>query len=612
MDKRVTLHLLILLGLSLVALLLVLPRPAPVRADANIGLEISPANQIVASGNSAVFSLVISNTTNPPIDITNVTVNRTMSGDGDGGNCDSFIGPGGDIDTDDVLDPGEIWNYSCVEDGVTADLTFTAQVTGLRSDNSSSVNASDTATVDLAEASINVSMRGGDVDLKTVDSGNSENFLIRIRNTGNITLTNVQVQHTCDTLTPAANYTTINPKSNKDHTCTLSNVQEGRIAYVSASDPTSGSQPVSDAQAVTAIVTSVAEACPVGPSDSIDMLAFWKLDQPDPLDDYYSGHDAECPAGGSSICPTNLTKGRVNNAQTFNGTNTRIRVPVIPGDDAFNFGANEDFSIELWMRGVPGQTCAASGFTNNEVMIGRTDTSGLTKLQWWLGCSNSTGRARFLLQDVNDNEINLESPQTIVDGNWHHLVAVRKGAGSDKVNRLYVDGVEVASADAVYPGGFSSATVPVTIGWMGSGFHFQGDLDEIAMYDEALSASEIAAHYANGIPGPGVCGGTFGPWITDSPSNTNVTLGLGFEYTVTADSNPEETYDLPSAPAGMTISASGAISWTATLTGSFNVQVRATNPQTLLIDTRTFTITVNESGSGSGADKTYLPVVIKQ
>jgi hypothetical protein len=325
------------------------------------------------------------------------------------------------------------------------------------------------------------------------------------------------------------------------------------------------------------------------------MAAYWKLDEATvpPFDDYYSGHNGTCPAGGGSICPSPVT-GQIKGAQSFNGINTRITVPEIPGDDAFNWDNNDNFSIELWMKGT-GTTCTTAGISNNEVMIGRTDnTPG--KLQWWVGCSYNAAlggtQARFLLQDVNGNEINLSSPQPLNNGQWHHIVAVRDGAGGDEGNYLYVDGVLAVSQldSSTYTGNFSADSFPVTIGWLGSGFHFEGTLDEIAIYGVKLPESDIIAHYANGAPRGGYCGGAK-PLITSTPILTGV-VGTPYNYDVDADGDPVPTYTLGSAfPAGMTIdTTTGLISWTPASSGAFDVEVIASNTEGT--DDQAFTINV--------------------
>ncbi len=331
-----------------------------------------------------------------------------------------------------------------------------------------------------------------------------------------------------------------------------------------------------------------------------ETLAYWKFDETSgpSYDDFQSNHDAQC----AGVCPASLAKGWVNGAQTFNGTSTGIDVPAIPNDNSFNWDKNESFSIELWMKGVPGKTCAVSGIPNNEVIIGRDDKAN-SPLHWWVGCTGGTGAARFQLEDTTGSNSLLEGP-AINDGAWHHLVGVRDGASN--VNRLYVDGVEVDSAVKVYTTGFTSATAALNIGWLNrsGGFHFEGVIDEVAIYHKSLSVSEIQAHYNNGVPGPGYCGGLFAPRITSNP-NISAEIGQSYTYSVVAVGSPVPTYTLDITPLGMTIDpTTGVISWlpTPVQQGFHSVQVRASNSEGT--DIQLYTV-------GVGVKNVYLPLIFK-
>jgi hypothetical protein len=100
----------------------------------------------------------------------------------------------------------------------------------------------------------------------------------------------------------------------------------------------------------------------------------------------------------------------------------------------------------------------------------------------------------------------LTGTTSLADGSWHHVVAVRD-ATADKL-RLYVDGVlEAGPLTDPTTGGFASEGAPVNAGWinLSGAFRYQGNVDEIALYDRALSDTEVAEHYLGGVDGMGVC-----------------------------------------------------------------------------------------------------------
>jgi len=79
------------------------------------------------------------------------------------------------------------------------------------------------------------------------------------------------------------------------------------------------------------------------------------------------------------------------------------------------------------------------------------------------------------------------------DGEWHHVVGTFDGS----YVRLYVDGSEVGS------GVFTTRTIAYNtnnlyMGWGGIGgseYRFSGSMDEVRIWDFALSASQVAASY---------------------------------------------------------------------------------------------------------------------
>jgi uncharacterized repeat protein (TIGR01451 family) len=583
-EKRFVPRMLTLSGLVLSMLLFMASLPDRVRADAFIDLAIDPSSQVVALGDAADFTLTAANINSVPL--TNVTIDH-------GNVCDSLTGPTGDGGTIGVLDVGETWTYNCTAENVLSSFTLQATVNGQRGDDSTPVSHTDTATVALAAPNIAVEKTPATQNT----SGGSVNFTITVDNTGNVGLNNIIVNDpTCDSLTGPSGDTNGNnvlePSENWTYTCTVNNVQDGFINSVTVTGTPPVGPNLTDSDAAQVLLTEAVNACPA------NMTAYWKLDETGgpSYDDYYSGHDGVC----ADACPAVSTDGRVGNAQTFVGTSTGIDIPVIPGDSSFNWSQNANFSIELWLKTSPG-SCTGP---ENEVAIGRNeDDYPTTNLHWWLGCETVTGQARFRLGDTTGDFVDLKGyGPAINDGNWHHLVGVRNG--STKVNYLYVDGVEVFSAAKTYAAGFDSATAPLNIGYLflrGSRFHFQGELDELAVYNKALSAGEIADHYNNGDPRRGYCGA---PVIVSTPVTT-AQVGETYTYTVQALGNSTLTYALTIGLTGMTInSTTGEITWipAAGQEGLHNVQVEARNSAGE--DTQDFMI-------GVGFYYNYLPIVVK-
>jgi len=235
------------------------------------------------------------------------------------------------------------------------------------------------------------------------------------------------------------------------------------------------------------ITSSVYADCPDG------IISLWTLDESsgDFLADSVNGNH-----GVGAFSPTPAT-GKVNGAQDFDGSNTGVNVPA---DDSFNWAYDASFSIEYWIN-RPGDLSV-----DNEVVVGRDD--GLTSdLHWWSGLWMD-GTASFVLVSTNGvgtgsrvTGEELEGVDDLTDGAWHHVAVVRDFVTSEI--RLYVDGVLNDSFIISYDAGegFESATSNLNLGYLNllAGYHYNGTLDEVAIYNRVLTVGEILQHYNDGL-----------------------------------------------------------------------------------------------------------------
>ena len=84
------------------------------------------------------------------------------------------------------------------------------------------------------------------------------------------------------------------------------------------------------------------------------------------------------------------------------------------------------------------------------------------------------------------------------DGTWQHVVAIYDQSAGTMA--LYVNGVNVANATPPDAGPVSTP-LPVSIGSRRSGvgseydFYFNGAIDEVAIYNSALTSEQVLAHH---------------------------------------------------------------------------------------------------------------------
>ncbi len=243
--------------------------------------------------------------------------------------------------------------------------------------------------------------------------------------------------------------------------------------------------------AITILITSFQTVFTIHVSGQIscteNLQHYWKLEE-NGLSAFYDS------AGNLNACVTGIPSrvtGVVGYAQFFDGSSEAS----LYDDNSFDWCSNSSFSIEFWMN--KSSSCAGQNYSCNNIIIGRDDAG--TKLHWWAGIScENPGKINFTLIANDGSGLDIISNQGVIDGNWHHIVIVRDGISG--TTRIFIDGLLDNIVTYTYTGDFSS-TVPINIGWLDltTKYQYTGLLDELAIYNRAISTSEIADHYNSGI-----------------------------------------------------------------------------------------------------------------
>ena len=157
-----------------------------------------------------------------------------------------------------------------------------------------------------------------------------------------------------------------------------------------------------------------------------------------------------------------------------------------------------------------------------------------THLGWYIGIYND-GIA-VLYDTESGNEV--DSPVGVTDTAWHHIAVTKNGTNVV----FYIDGNGYTSAP--YNDTFVFSGEAAIGGYSSDGAYYEsfyGSIDELSIYNRALSASEIQAIYNAGSAGK--CA-TFesAPSIVLQPTNQTVILGDQVSFSVTATSFGPEGY----------------------------------------------------------------------
>ncbi len=191
--------------------------------------------------------------------------------------------------------------------------------------------------------------------------------------------------------------------------------------------------------------------------------------------------------------------GQANNAFNFDGEQGYLEAP--------NTAAlNSDFvSVSFWLM-VNELPVSGEGYP---ISFGgwqeryKVSLPSHGKLIWTTNSSSG-------ISDMDAGDGNELAP-----GEWKHIVCVHDGTN----DIIYLDGVEVASK--AVSGTLNSTDKNLGIGYdvLGNGNFFNGRLDEVQIYDMALSAGEIATLYTNQSTPP-----IFSPGLVADFSFSNNTI----------------------------------------------------------------------------------------
>jgi RHS repeat-associated protein len=205
-----------------------------------------------------------------------------------------------------------------------------------------------------------------------------------------------------------------------------------------------------------------------------------------------------------------------------------IYVPAGSGDPTFDFGGRHPFSYEVWINPNQGLNSVNQGILGSFGM----ENSGSFDIGAGLYFRSPDDSIIFDRRGYAGATVISASQDP---GEWAHVVATYDGT----TMRLYVNGEEKAEADS--SADVAQPNAAVGIGAMDFDYgvtdyrgFFYGRIDEPAVYDRALSADEIRAHYEAATPAAQ-------PTLTLEPSATASQTGKSIDFTVTVNGVPDAT-----------------------------------------------------------------------
>lgn len=268
--------------------------------------------------------------------------------------------------------------------------------------------------------------------------------------------------------------------------------------------------------------------------------------------------------------------GKVGQAFSFDGLGDYVAVP-----DSANLDITGEITLDAWIK--------TSGTSDYSGVVGKT--LPIEPRSGYLVGVSSDSKIRCDIIRARPPQGTVLSTTLVEDGKWHHVACTYDGA----VVKVYVDGNLEGSVS--YTDGIGVTNEPLLIGRdpsKASSRDFTGLIDEVEVYNRALTQQEIQA-------------------IFDSGSAGKCKTAVSPNHSPVAKAGPDQTVEATS-PSGASVPFNGSGSsdpdsnpLTYNWTGPFGT-VSGVNPTvTLPLGTHTVTLTVND-GQATATDTVNITV----
>lgn len=219
---------------------------------------------------------------------------------------------------------------------------------------------------------------------------------------------------------------------------------------------------------------------------------------------------------------TVTTAGKYGNAVIFDGSADRLEV----ADNALlDTDSTESMTLSVWVKRT-----GNSSFNNPMIIVDKQNVNAEAGYRLQLGtdgCFLAGTNDDLLCFQIWDgvDEFRMESTGTTItaDSVWHHVVVIFDRADSTN-SGIYIDGVSqgVTTTGTIASIGDASNTTALCLGANISGtvcdtgtlYNWNGSLDEVRMYNRAITTNEVQSLYTY-APGP------VGHWTFDENTGTS-------------------------------------------------------------------------------------------
>jgi len=213
-----------------------------------------------------------------------------------------------------------------------------------------------------------------------------------------------------------------------------------------------------------------------------NLISHWKMNDDEANTDVLDskGSNDGVLNGGDNTEDISV-EGKINKALDFQGADSEyISVPADVSFTNLNIG-----SISLWINTDTIDMKFAFGYGTNDTNYFRLNVDG-------------DGKIKFQAEEGNILKINIQSDNNITTGTWYHVVITQDGSNA----QMYINGVaQDHSGQTNFGTWFNDITsgsfyIGYRLAW--AGYAFNGKIDDVRIYNTAISAYYIKLLYNNG------------------------------------------------------------------------------------------------------------------
>jgi hypothetical protein len=178
----------------------------------------------------------------------------------------------------------------------------------------------------------------------------------------------------------------------------------------------------------------------------------------------------------------------ITKAITFDGTNDRLQTSTV---STFNIASSSNWSIEIWIKT---NSAAFSTFLGWRDATGTgAGTTGVLTIN-----NGTSGLIQLITANSSNNNLIISHAGSYNDDAWHQVVISATSGGA---LRLYVDGVDRANTTTARSASTSNRFLVVGANDLSGtpGQFYTGTATAVSLYNTALSAAQVLAHYNAGV-----------------------------------------------------------------------------------------------------------------